>query len=106
MSNEKKESKPVNAAQVKRNEKLAQQIEQINAKHSLVRKRAKFQTVFDRLVELDYAEQKEFFATEYSSNVKWQLVNGREIIFSLSAPEVLVQVQEFFLKKISKEMAN
>jgi hypothetical protein len=85
-------------------EKLSAQIKKVHQMHELVTKRAKFQEVLDRLKNIDYTEQKEFFSTDYSSDIKWQLLDGRTIIFSVSAPEVLIDVHEFFMQRIIAKM--
>ena len=87
-------------------ELLSKQIEKFHKMHELVTKRAKFQRVFDELVELKFDEQKEFFSTDYSSNIKWQLVKGRDIVFSISAPVILEDVQVFFMKKIEEQISG
>jgi len=108
MSTQKTESakttKSAKAKQPTKGQSLTVQIEKYNKMHELVTRRARYQLVMDKLVSIDYAEQKDFFSEDYSSSIKWQLLDGRSIIFSISAPEILVEVQGFFLKKIQEQM--
>lgn len=101
-----KSSKPEKAMSPAENKNLSAHIEKYQEMHKLVRNRARFLEVLEKLNSLEFVDQKEFFNNDYGTTVKWQLLNGRDIVFSISAPTILADVQEFFTNKILQEIAN
>lgn len=103
MENTKKSGAAATAPKAKKS--LESQIEYYEKLHAKVQQRAKFQIVAKKLEELSPDPENDFFATDYSSNLKFTFQSERNVFLSISDPGTVNEIKEFLKEKVAARMA-
>lgn len=103
MENVKKSGAAATAPKAKKS--LEAQIEYYEKLHAKVQLRAKFQTVAKKLEELSPEAESDFFAPDYSSNLKFTFQAERNVFLSISDPGTVNEIKEFLKEKVAARMA-
>jgi len=89
----------------KKSKSLEAQIEHYQKLHAKVQMRAKFQSVAEKLETLNAKPDSDFFATDYSSSLKFTFQNERNVFLSISDPATVEEIKEFLKDKVAARVA-
>lgn len=103
MENVKKSGAAATAPKAKKS--LEAQIEFYHKLHAKVQMRAKFQSVAEKLDTLSPKPDSDFFATDYSSSLKFTFQNERNVFLSISDPATVEEIKEFLKLKVAARVA-
>lgn len=103
MENKKKSGAAATAPKTKKS--LEAQIQHYENLHAKVQLRAKFQSVAEKLEELSPDPENDFFAAEYSGNLKFTFQIDRTAFLSISDPGTVNEIKEFLKAKVAARVA-
>lgn len=103
MENTKKSGAAATAPKTKKS--LEAQIEHYERLHAKVKLRAKFQSVAEKLEDLSPNPENDFFATEYSGNLKFTFQVDRNVFLSISDPNTVNEIKDFLKSKVAARVA-